>query len=220
MNIVFLGAPGSGKGTQASILSKELNIPHISTGDLLRKEIGNQTNIGLEVKSYIDSGNLVPDEVVVDIIRLRISRNDCKKGFILDGFPRTLKQAEILSEMMSMLKIKLDLVVNFEIDQDILLKRISGRFSCKNCEEVYNKFYKNTKIEDVCDKCASNEFLFRSDDNEEVLKDRLKIYNKSANNLIEFYKKNNLLISIDALKSASLIFEDLMKIISKNSKIN
>lgn len=220
MNIVFLGAPGSGKGTQASMLSTELAIPHISTGDLFRSEINNKTETGLKVKSYIDSGNLVPDSVVIDIIKLRISLDDCKQGFILDGFPRTIEQAEMLSEMMLDIKDKINLVVNFEIDQDILIKRISGRFSCNNCGEVYNKFYKNTKVEHVCDKCASRNFLFRSDDNEEVLKERLKIYNKSANNLVEFYKKNNLLISIDALESASLIFENLMKTISKNSKIN
>jgi len=214
MNIILLGAPGSGKGTQAISLAEDQKLLHISTGELLRAEVAKKSDIGIEAKSYLDSGSLVPDSLVVGMIKNRISEKDADNGFILDGFPRNLAQAEMLEKMLSELNKKIDFVINFEIDEAVLLKRISGRFSCSDCGEVYNKFFKPTKLENICDKCGSDKFSFRSDDNEETLKSRLKVYREFALGLNEFYKKNNLLISIDALKSSSQIFEDLKKIVS------
>jgi adenylate kinase len=215
MNIIFLGAPGSGKGTQALMLAKKTNIIQISTGEALRNEVESKTHIGLLAKSYLDEGKLVPDEVVVDIIKNRISKKDCKNGFLLDGFPRNIEQAESLEDILKDLGMKIDLVVNFEIDEEILLKRILGRFSCKECGAVYNKFYKNTEVKGICDECHNSEFSSRNDDNEETLKNRLKVYKQFSDPLIDFYKRNNLLISISALKNPSLIFDSLIKEISK-----
>lgn len=210
MNIIFLGAPGSGKGTQAQMLNNALNIPQISTGDALRKEVSDLSEIGKMAKSYMDAGELVPDEVVIGIIKNRIIEDDCNNGFILDGFPRNISQAMALDEMLLGLDKKLTKVVNFEVDEDILVKRITGRYSCKNCNAPYNKYFKEPKTPGICDVCGSSEFINRADDNEDTLRSRLKVYNDSAKDLIEHYKKNNLLISIKAVKSVPLIFEELL----------
>jgi len=211
MNIIFLGAPGSGKGTQAAMLAKELVIPAISTGEALRKEVELQSEIGKMAKSYMDSGKLVPDEVVVGIIKNRITQKDCQSGFILDGFPRNINQAIVLDEMLSSLDKKVEKVFNFEVGEEVLIKRISGRFSCKNCGTVYNRYFKLPKQEGVCDNCGSINFESRSDDNEATVKSRLKVYHESTFALIEYYKKKNLLVSIDAVKSAPLVFEELIE---------
>ncbi len=214
MNIIFLGAPGSGKGTQAAMLNKELSIPAISTGDALRREVKEESEIGKLAKSFMESGKLVPDEVVIGIIKNRIKQSDCENGFILDGFPRNIAQAVELDKMLSSLNKKIDLVVNFDVSEDILIKRISGRFSCKNCGTVYNRYFKMPKIEGICDDCNSTEFQSRSDDNEETVKNRLVVYHESTAALIDFYKKNNLLVSIFAVKSLPLIFEELIEAIN------
>ncbi len=210
-NIIFLGAPGSGKGTQAVMLSKELNIPAISTGEALRKEVELQSEIGKKAKSYMESGKLVPDEVVVGIIKNRITQDDCKNGFILDGFPRNLNQAQVLEEMLSSVGKKIDKVFNFEIADDILIKRISGRFSCKKCGSVYNRFFKIPLKEGVCDNCGFDQFENRVDDNESTVKSRLKVYYDSTFELIEHYQKKNLLFSLDAVKTLPLVFESIKK---------
>lgn len=214
-NIIFLGAPGSGKGTQAAMLAAKLSIPAISTGDALRKEVELQSEIGKLAKSYMNSGGLVPDEVVVGIIKNRITKSDCQKGFILDGFPRNVNQANTLDEMLSSLGKKIDQVFNFDVNEEILIKRISGRFSCKGCGAVYNRYFKLPAKEGVCDNCGSNNFESRADDNEATVKNRLKVYHESTFALIEHYKKKNLLVSLDAVKSAPLVFEELIKAISK-----
>jgi|APGre2960657423_1045063.scaffolds.fasta_scaffold00170_13 adenylate kinase len=214
MNIIFLGAPGSGKGTQAQMLQSDLGIYSISTGDVLRKEVANQSDIGKVAKSYMDSGKLVPDEVVIDIIKNTITQKFCAQGFILDGFPRTINQAIELDKMLGMLAKKIDKVFNFEVSDEVLIKRISGRFSCKKCGSVYNRYFKPAKKNGLCDVCGANEFESRVDDNEETVKNRLQVYYQSSFPLIEFYKKKNLLVSIDALKIASLIFEHLLSSIN------
>lgn len=214
MNIIFLGAPGSGKGTQAQMLSKELNIPQISTGDALRKEVEEQSEIGKLAKSYMDSGDLVPDEVVVNIIKNRIIQDDCQNGFILDGFPRNIAQAQTLDSMLESLSKKIDKVFNFDVDAEILVKRITGRYTCKNCNAVYNKFFKLPVKEGICDNCQGTEFNNRADDNEETLRSRLKVYNDLSKPLIGHYKKNNLLLSIKAVKSPPLIFEELLNAVN------
>jgi adenylate kinase len=211
MNIIFLGAPGSGKGTQAIMLAKELEIPAISTGEALRKEVELQSEIGKLAKSYMNSGKLVPDEVVVDIIKNRITQSDCQKGFILDGFPRNIAQATTLEHTLSSLGKKIEKVFNFEVGEEILIKRISGRFSCKNCGAVYNRYFKSPTQEGVCDNCKSNHFENRADDNEATVKNRLKVYHESTFELIQYYEKKNLLVLVDAIKSAPLVFEELIK---------
>lgn len=211
MNIIFLGAPGSGKGTQAVMLSKELNIPAISTGEALRKEVDLKSAIGVEAKSYMESGRLVPDEVVVGIIKNRILQDDCKNGFILDGFPRNINQAIVLDEMLTKLGKKIDKVFDFEVAEGVLVKRISGRFSCKSCGTVYNRFFKMPKKEGVCDNCGSTQFESRADDNEATVKNRLLVYHESTFELIAFYQKKNLLFKINAVKILPLVFEEIVE---------
>jgi len=218
MNIIFLGAPGSGKGTQAAMLSAELKIPTISTGEALRKEVSLQSEIGKLAKSYMDSGKLVPDEVVVNIIKNRITQSDCQAGFILDGFPRNMSQAVTLDSMLASLGKKIEKVFNFEVSEEILVKRISGRFSCKNCGAVYNRYFKLPAKENTCDDCGSNQFESRSDDNEETVKNRLKVYRESTFELIEYYQKKHLLVFIASIKSAPLVFEELLNTINSPKK--
>jgi adenylate kinase len=220
MNIIFLGAPGSGKGTQAAMLANRLNIPTISTGEALRKEVELQSEIGKEAKSFMESGKLVPDEVVIGIIKNRIIQDDCKNGFILDGFPRNISQAIALEEMLNSLGKKVEIVVNFDVDEATLIKRISGRFSCKKCGTVYNRYFKMPLKEGFCDSCQSNEFESRKDDNESTVKSRLEVYHQSTFELIAYFTKKNLLISLNAVKSSPLVFEELAEAISKLSKNN
>ncbi|MFT6332806.1 MAG: adenylate kinase, partial [Lentimonas sp.] len=184
VNIIFIGAPGSGKGTQSSLLADKLEIPNISTGDILRKEVGDKSEIGNLAKSYMDSGNLVPDEVMVGIIKSRINEDDCGNGFILDGFPRNFEQAITLDHMLIGLERKINIVINIDVDDDVLIKRISGRFSCAKCGSVYNHFFKQPKLKETCDKCGFAEFSSRSDDNENTVRNRLKVYNQNTEGLI------------------------------------
>jgi len=214
MNIIFLGAPGSGKGTQAQMLSEELAIPQISTGNALRKEVEEQSEIGKLAKSFMDSGDLVPDEVVVNIIKVRIIQDDCQKGFILDGFPRNISQAKTLDAMLESLDKEINKVFNFDVDEDILVKRITGRYTCKKCNTPYNRFFKHPLKEGVCDNCQGEEFSNRVDDNEETLRSRLKVYNDLSKDLIDHYERNNLLITIKAVKNPPLIFEELLKAVN------
>ena len=209
MNIIFLGAPGSGKGTQASLLSENLCIESISTGDLLRKEVKKESKIGIIAKEQMESGALVSDDVVIKIIEEKIATKSCEKGFILDGFPRNINQALKLEEMLDKNNKKIDKVFNFDVEENILIKRIAGRYTCKKCSTVYNSYFKPTFKEGECDNCGSNEFENRSDDNEVTVKNRLKVYKESSFPLIEYYKKKHLLVSIDALKISPLVFEDL-----------
>lgn len=211
MNIIFLGAPGSGKGTQAAMLSKKLEIAAISTGEVLRKEVAQQSEVGKAAQSYMNSGKLVPDEVVINIIKKQLLETGCENGFILDGFPRNIEQAIELDKMLVSIGKKLDRVFYFDVPEEILIKRISGRFFCKSCGAVYNRHFKMPKVEGVCDECKSDHFESRSDDNEETVKNRLVIYQNLTVPLIEYYQKNNLLLSIDAVKSAPLVFEELIR---------
>lgn len=214
MNLILVGAPGSGKGTQGKMIAKELGYVVISTGDILRGEVEAKSEIGLFAKSYMDKGSLVPDEVIVEIVKKRIEKEDCKDGFILDGFPRNIDQARTLDRMIIDSGKNVDLVLNFEIAEEILVKRITGRFTCKGCGAIYNRFFKAPKKEGVCDSCGSTEFENRKDDTEEVIKNRLKVYNDTAIDLINYYKEKGLVASVDAALEPSVISEKIKQIIT------
>lgn len=196
MNILLMGAPGAGKGTQASALSERLNIPHISTGDMFRKAVSEGTALGLEAKRYMDSGNLVPDEVTIGIVRERLAESDCENGFMLDGFPRTVGQAEALDEMLKGLNKKLDAVLEIKVPFDILIERITGRRICKDCGATYHVHFHPPTKEGVCDKCGG-ELYQRKDDNENTVQNRLAIYEDSTAPLLGFYKEQGILIQIE-----------------------
>jgi adenylate kinase len=195
MRIILLGAPGAGKGTQAVILSEKYNIPHISTGDIFRSNIKNNTELGKKAKEYIDKGLLVPDELTIDIVKNRINKADCSEGFILDGFPRTIRQAQELDKILEDMGIELDCVLNINVSGDKIIKRLSGRRVCQ-CGKTYHIQNNPPKHEGVCDSC--NRKLFqREDDREETIIKRLDTYHKQTEPLIEYYKKNGKLITVE-----------------------
>ncbi len=202
MNVILLGAPGAGKGTQAVRIAAAMNIPHISTGDIFRKNIKEKTPVGLKAKSYIDRGQLVPDEVVVEIVQQRIDEDDCKNGFLLDGFPRTIAQAEALDRLTN-----IDTVINLEVDLDKLVDRITGRRVCEKCGESYHV---STKKDDICEKCGGK-LIQRADDTEETVKSRLNVYKNETAPLINFYKKQGVLKNVDGMKSIEEVFEEISK---------
>ena len=189
MNIILLGAPGAGKGTEASRIVDSYKLPHISTGDIFRENIKNETPIGLQAKSYIDKGLLVPDEVTCKIVEERISREDCKNGYMLDGFPRTIAQAEALDQIT-----KLDLVINIDVDHSLLLNRLCGRRVCKDCGESYHVSRLNGETK--CARCGG-ELYQRKDDNPETVQSRLDVYNAQTAPLIEYYKTKGILFNVD-----------------------
>ncbi len=199
MKLILLGAPGAGKGTQAPFLTAKYNIPQISTGDAFRENIRNATPVGVLAKSYIDKGELVPDEVVLKIVEDRLKKDDCKNGFILDGFPRTVPQAEALEKIAD-----IDYVIDFEVATDVIIKRLTGRRSCK-CGAVYNVA---THSGDTCDKCGQKLYT-RDDDKEETILKRLAVYEKETAPLKEFYEKKGLLVTIDAGTSAEATSKEI-----------
>ena len=192
MKLIFLGAPGAGKGTQAEIISKELNIPTISTGDMIREALKNGTEMGLKAKSYMESGALVPDEVVIGIVKERLSKDDCKNGFILDGFPRTIPQAEALDSM----GVEIDLVIDLEVSDDIIINRMSGCRVCEKCDKTYHTINKPSKIEGVCDVCTGA-LIQRKDDHIDTVKTRLETYHKETEPLKDYYEAQGKLKLID-----------------------
>ena len=192
MNIIMLGAPGAGKGTIASQMKERYNLPHISTGDIFRENIKNNTELGKMAKSYIDKGALVPDDVTTDITVDRISKDDCKDGFILDGFPRNFAQAKGLDDAMEKLGRKIDLVILVDATDKQITERLSGRRVCENCGEVYHIVNMPPKVEGVCDKC-NGKLIHRKDDTEEVVLDRLKTYHKLTQPLIDYYREKKVL---------------------------
>ncbi|HHW00735.1 MAG TPA: adenylate kinase [Clostridiaceae bacterium] len=196
MRIVLLGAPGAGKGTQAVILAEKLNVPHISTGDIFRSNIANGTELGKKAKEYIDKGELVPDEVTIGIVRDRLEKPDCKNGFILDGFPRTIPQAECLDEILESMGTPLEYVVDIDVDDEYIIKRLSGRRVCPGCGASYHITNNPPAKPGICDKCGT-EIIQRKDDNEETVLNRLKTYHLQTEPLIDYYRKQGKLISVD-----------------------
>ena len=197
MRILMFGAPGVGKGTQASKISRALSIPHISTGDLFREQIAADTAIGQEVKSLINQGILVPDEMTVDLLRNRLKKEDCANGFILDGFPRTLKQANCLDSILKDLNVKLDAIVHISLDDKSIIKRITGRRTCPSCGAIYHLEDNPPDKDGVCNRC-SGALICRSDDTTEVVENRLNIYHEQTSPLIDFYKNKTNIIQIES----------------------
>jgi adenylate kinase len=209
MRIVLLGAPGSGKGTQAKKLMADKNIPQVSTGDMLREAVANGTRFGLQAKAVMDAGNLVPDEVVLGIIRERLSQPDAEEGFILDGFPRTTQQALDLEDLLDELGTPLDTAVLMDVDFDILLKRLTGRRTCSLTGKLLNVYF---STQDELDECtnAGGELIQRKDDNEETISNRLNVYRENTEPLIDFYKQRNKLTTIDAQGAIDEVYERLL----------
>lgn len=198
IRLVILGAPGSGKGSQCKWIKNDYNVPHISTGDILRKNIAEQTELGVKAKEYIDNGQLVPDELVIDLVKNRLNEDDCKKnGFLLDGFPRTIAQAEALDEFLNQDGISIDKVINLDVSDDEIMKRAIYRRTCTNsdCKEIYHLIYNPPKVEGVCDKCGAALFQ-RDDDNEETVSRRLVTYHKQTEPLIEYYMNQGKLATV------------------------
>lgn len=216
MRLIIFGPPGVGKGTQAQILSQKLNIPHISTGDMLREAVKNQTELGLKAKSFMDKGELVPDDVMIGIIREVLSSEKCKNGFILDGFPRTIAQAEALDKIFEELNIKLDYVISLEVNDDEIIRRLTNRRVCKNCGAVFNLLIDKIPEDNKCPRCGG-ELYQRSDDNPDVIKNRLKVYRESTQILLEYYAKKGILKAINGVGEISEITEKIYKSIGIES---
>lgn len=197
LHIVFTGAPGCGKGTQARILKEKIAIPHLSTGEMLRAEAATGSSLGLEIKALIDGGNLVPDEMIIKMLSKRIDQEDCKNGFILDGFPRTLPQAEVLEEMLAKKGIKLDAVIEIQVPDEIIMERILGRYSCMKCGAGYHDKFQKPKVYGVCDICGGTDFYRRVDDNRSTVQNRLVNYRALTYPTIPYFEKKGLLRCVD-----------------------
>ncbi|MGD6902990.1 adenylate kinase [Bacillus infantis] len=208
MNLVLMGLPGAGKGTQAEKIVEKYGIPHISTGDMFRAAIKEGTELGLEAKSFMDKGELVPDQVTIGIVRERLSKEDCNKGFLLDGFPRTVAQADALEDILSELNKKIDYVINIDVDQSILMERLTGRRICKNCGATYHLVFNPPAKADECDRCGG-ELYQRADDNAETVKNRLDVNIKQTKPLLDFYETKGYLRNIDGQQEISKVFTDL-----------
>jgi adenylate kinase len=205
MRLVLLGAPGAGKGTQAKKLIEKFGIPQVSTGDILRQNVADGTPLGKEAKSFMDKGELVPDRVVLGLVEDRLKKDDCKRGYILDGFPRNTAQAEALDKMLGSLGMPISTALSVDIPKDDLMKRLTGRRTCKGCGQMYNIYFSSSKKEGVCDKC-SGELYQRDDDKEETIKRRLDVYDAQTAPLMDYYRKNGILKSVQGVGSIDEIF--------------
>ena len=211
MKIIMLGAPGAGKGTQAKSISNKYSIPHISTGDIFRKNISENTPLGIEAKSYMDNGQLVPDEVTINMVKDRLQQEDCKQGYLLDGFPRTVSQAEALQDFLDSRNESLDTALLIEVPRDFILERMTGRRVCPSCGASYHiKF--NPAANGKCELCGSD-VVQRKDDTEETVKERLDVYEKQTQPLIDFYKDKNLLSTVDGTQAINKVFESICKVL-------
>lgn len=213
MNIILLGPPGAGKGTQAKKIQEYYSLPHISTGDILRENINNNTNLGIKAKSYMSRGELVPDELLITLIRDRLSKNDCSAGFMLDGYPRTIPQADALQMILTESNKKIDAVLNISVDDRELIRRLSGRRMCK-CGASYHIIFNPPKKEGICDICKGKLYQ-RNDDTPEAIQNRLNVYKKQTQPLIDYYSKKKILRTIDGSKEIPQIFEDIKKVLEE-----
>ena len=210
--MVLLGAPGAGKGTQATLISQAYHLPHISTGDILREAVEKKTELGLQAKNFMDSGQLVPDELVINIVKERLTATDCDGGFILDGFPRTVAQAEVLQKVLEKMGKKLDVVLDVEVGTDELLRRLTQRRQCQSCGKIYHLSYNPPSFEGICDKCGGRLYQ-REDDQEIAIKKRLEEYVKKTQPLISYYKNINILQIIDGKQATEQVFSDIERVL-------
>ena len=208
MKLLIMGRPGAGKGTQAVNIKEYYNIPHISTGDMFRAAIKNQTKLGLLAKSYMDQGGLVPDEVTIGLVKERLLEDDCKNGFLLDGFPRTIAQAEALDEFLNTNGIKLDAVLDVNVPAEKLIRRMVGRRVCKTCGATFHVEFNAPKVEGVCDNCGSP-LIQRADDTEATATNRLDVYDKQTAPLLEFYSKKGILKTVNGDQPLDKVFDDI-----------
>ena len=212
MKIIMLGAPGAGKGTQAKMIAEKYGIPHVSTGDIFRANIKNGTELGMEAKKYMDQGQLVPDELTVKILLDRVAQDDCKNGYVLDGFPRTIPQAEVLDKALTELGDAIDFAIDVNVPDENIVKRMSGRRACLSCGTTYHIEHIPPKKEGICDKCGQ-ELVLRDDDKPETVLNRLKVYHDQTQPLIEFYTKKNILKPVAGTKDMKEVFADIVAIL-------
>ncbi len=212
MKLLIMGRPGAGKGTQAANIKEYYGIPHISTGDMFRAAIKNQTKLGLTAKEYMDKGALVPDEVTIGIVQERLLEDDCKKGFLLDGFPRTIAQAESLEKFLNENEIVLDAVLDVDVPAEILVRRMVGRRVCKGCGATYHVEFNAPKVEGICDVCGTP-LIQRNDDTQATAENRLNVYDKQTAPLLEFYKERNLLKTVNGNQALDKVFEDIKTVL-------
>ena len=212
MKIIMLGAPGAGKGTQAKKIAAKCEIPHISTGDIFRANIKNGTELGKKAKTYMDQGLLVPDELVCDLVVDRIQQDDCKNGYILDGFPRTIPQAESLDKALAAIGEKMDYAIDVEVPDENIVKRMGGRRACVGCGATYHLIYAQTKKEGICDACGG-ELILRDDDKPETVQKRLGVYHEQTQPLIDYYKKQGILKEVDGSVDMEDVFKEILKIL-------
>ena len=214
MKIIMLGAPGAGKGTQADKICAKYNIPHISTGDIFRANIKNNTELGQKAKSYMDKGELVPDELVVDLVVDRIKADDCTNGYVLDGFPRTIPQAEALDAALAAINDKVDYAINVEVPDENIINRMSGRRACVACGATYHIVHIPTSVEGVCDKWGAD-LILRDDDKPETVKNRLNVYHEQTQPLIDYYTAKNVLHEVDGTKAMEDVFSSIVSILGE-----
>ena len=214
MKIIMLGAPGAGKGTQAKKIAAKYGIPHISTGDIFRANIKTGTELGKKAKTYMDQGMLVPDDLTVDLVTDRIHKDDCKNGYVLDGFPRTIPQAEALDKALSAMNEKLDHAIEVNVPDENIVKRMSGRRACLNCGATYHVVHAPTKVENICDMCGG-ELILRDDDKPETVLKRLGIYHNQTKPLIDYYKEEGILTTIDGTAALEDVFKAIIAILGE-----
>ena len=212
MKIVMLGAPGAGKGTQAKRIAAKFSIPHISTGDIFRANIKNNTPLGAKAKSYMDKGELVPDELVIELIMDRFAQDDCVNGYVLDGFPRTIPQAEELDKALKSVNDNLDYAIDVEVPDDNIINRMSGRRACVNCGATYHIVHNPPKVENECDTC-NGELILRDDDKPETVKNRLDVYHTQTEPLLKYYTENGILYTVDGTQDMDTVFDSICKIV-------
>ncbi|MCI8292851.1 MAG: adenylate kinase [Hespellia sp.] len=214
MKIIMLGAPGAGKGTQAKKIAGKYGIPHISTGDIFRANIKNGTELGKKAKTYMDQGLLVPDELVVDLVVDRVNQEDCTKGYVLDGFPRTIPQAEALDKALADVDQKIDYAINVEVPDENIVNRMSGRRACVSCGATYHLVYAPTKEEGICDNCQGS-LILRDDDKPETVKKRLNVYHEQTQPLIDYYTKAGVLVEVDGTIDIDDVFAAIVKVLEE-----
>ena len=214
MKIIMLGAPGAGKGTQAKMIAEKYGIPHVSTGDIFRANIKEQTELGMEAKKYMDQGLLVPDELTVKILLDRVAKDDCKNGYVLDGFPRTIPQAEVLDKAVTELGEKIDYAINVDVKDENIVRRMSGRRACLKCGATYHIEHIPPKQEGICDKCGS-ELVLRDDDKPETVQKRLKVYHEQTQPLIDYYNKKEILKEVDGSQDMKDVFNAIVAILGE-----